>query len=256
MNIRPRAIQVIPPDPRFTHGIWATKFTGNLRGFDYSFSYYHGYEDIPVLTEVKLVQPETPPAQQMGAQQMGVDALLQLGYPPLDVVGLDLAGEWFGVGVWMEAGLFLPENRDFTITGFDSEPTLPPALFLDDRRYLKYTVGLDYTFRKLGYVNVQWMHGFFTERGRDNLHDYLFLRWERKGFQERVKLILGVVLESTRLGSKEAATGFALLPEIQLNPVDSLEIRVGSFYLGGDAPTLLGQWKDFDQGVMQVKVTF
>jgi TPR repeat protein len=40
----------------------------------------------------------------------------------------------------------------------------------------------DYTFRSGTYLNAQFMHGFFHERGKGNLNDYLIIAAERSAY--------------------------------------------------------------------------
>ena len=68
--------------------MFALKLSGTAFNLDYSLSYFRGFDDLPM--PLKL-----DPA-----------AGLVLGFPEIQALGFDFAGEWHAVGFWGEGALF------------------------------------------------------------------------------------------------------------------------------------------------------
>ncbi len=126
---------------------------------------------------------------------------------------------------------------------------------LDDKPYFKFTLGSDYTFPGGYYLNVQWMHGFFTERG-GTLNDYFFARLEKILFDDQLKIAFGGALEVDKWDNVNENYGYGFFPELIYQGIDNLEIAVGTFLVGGKSVTLLGSWKNANQVYLRVKVSF
>jgi hypothetical protein len=239
------------PARRPKNSMFAFKFAGTLAGWDYSLSYFNGYDDVPILQRSEMTQ-------------VGIDgevrqfaASMDLGFPKMQVLGADFASELFGLGVWGEGALFFPKKViTQTVVRTDVGTETETEVALDDQPYLKFTLGADYTFPGGWYLNGQWMHGFFTERGGDNLHDYFLARLERSFLDDEVEIALGGVLEVGRWSDLSQNYGYGLYPEITYRGIDNLEVMVGAFLVDGKANTLFGSWNGIDQGYLRVKVSF
>ena len=225
------------------NSMFALKLSGALGNWDYSLSYFNGFDDIPVLRRL-VVQPDTA-----GLRPRRVE----LGFPRMQVFGMDVATELSGIGLWGEAALFVPEK---TISVTQIGGTAYPSVELDDRPYVKFTVGGDYTFPGGLYLNTQWMHGFFTERGAEALHDYLFTQLKKKFFNDEVDLALGAALEVADWRAFRESYGYGLFPELIYRPADNLEMTLGFFIVDGRDGTLFGAWRETDQVYARVKVVF
>ena len=178
----------------------------NILEQDLSLSYYRGRTDMPVpvtnhTEQVKLLDDEGQPLPACDLTSLepcttgALETTVTLGYPELQVVGMNLAGEldllgWISsavqpLGYRLEAGLFFPEETRLDVTHgpFDFSaaykvapedpvylgPELP--LVLDDQPFMKWVLGLDYSFGQHVYANVQWVHGMVDELGAG---DFLF----------------------------------------------------------------------------------
>ncbi|NOY78306.1 MAG: hypothetical protein GXO76_10615 [Calditrichaeota bacterium] len=227
------------PTPRLNHSMFAFKISGNWGKWDYSLSYFNGYDDIPILSGVDI---------------KGVaNTLLDLKFPKMQVAGGDFATELFGLGLWGEGALFFPEK---VITRTVLGPFSSSTVALDSKPYFKFTLGGDYTFPRGLYFNAQWMHGFFTERGSPFLHDYLILLMEKQLFQNRIKFSLGGGLEIAEWQKVKNFYGFGLFPELTYQAIDNLQFSVGSFSTGGKPSTLFGSWKNARQIYLRAKINF
>lgn len=231
------------PSASLRNSMFAFKVRGSLGKWDLSASYFKGYDDIPVLKSMRLFSP----LQSLPAGEIA------LSFPAVQVVGMDFASEIGGAGIWGEGALVFPKKiYSRTLIGDGEEKTLQ----LDDQPYLKFTLGGDYSFSGGWYVNSQWMHGFFTERGGRELHDYFFSRIDKKLLQGNVTISLGGVLEVPEWSNLNGSYGFGMFPEISYQGIDNLTVKAGGFFVEGKTPALLGQWRKADQVYMQMKVSF
>ena len=64
------------------------------------------------------------------------------------------------------------------LSGEDIKQNAIPAVSKEP--YAKYVLGMDYTFETGLYIQAQYLHGFTTERGANELHDYLIGVIEKK----------------------------------------------------------------------------
>lgn len=181
------------------------------RNMDYSLSYFKGFDDIPIPVDI---DPST--------------RLAVMGFPEMQVRGFDFAGEFRFVGFWGELALFFPD-----------EIRIGPTVLLSDEPFFKYTFGTDYTFRNEVYLQAQFVHGFFTERGKGNLNDFLIRKVEKKFLKNERTLTLGGGLEVKDLGDIDDNCGTALIPDVSYRPLDNVELTLGWYLFGGKNGTLL-----------------
>ncbi|NOX97166.1 MAG: hypothetical protein GXO98_03715 [Nitrospirae bacterium] len=214
------------PAKTLDKGMFALKISGMAFNLDYSLSYFKGFDDIPV--------------------EFDNSDGLEMSFPAMQVVGFDFAGEFRSLGFWGEMAMFFPEEVK---SGTD--------VMLSNDSYLKHTFGVDYTFKNGIYLETQYVHGFFTERGRGNLHDYLIVSVDRKFLNDDLKLSLGGALEVKDIrGNIQDSYGTGLFPEISYRPTDNVELTLGAFLSDGKKGTLFGSWKDWDQVYFKMKVNF
>jgi hypothetical protein len=191
--------QAIPvlPETSFGNMQVAFRVAGVLAEQDVALSYYSGRTDLPQpflnYTRMKRGQICNPvdPGQ-------CVDGVLEtetyLGYPRVQVVGLNAAGQmnplgWISkkvkpLGYRLEAGLFFPQESsialqndrldfgmfvqpagEYDYSGKPYRPGDPRPMVVRSTPFAKWTAGLDYTFSEHIYANVQWVHGFADEFG-------------------------------------------------------------------------------------------
>jgi hypothetical protein len=188
----------------------AVRLAGVIKEQDVALSYYVGRTDMPhpylnVSRQVpgRICNPIDP--------TQCVDGTLQtsayLGYPRMQVVGLNMSGQmnplkWISkkiesLGYRLEVGLYLPQATSLTMLqdaldmgSFYQQPAGEYAYggsyvdkdghvvkhpnVIDSTPFLKWTLGLDYTFNEHVYANVQWVHGFVDEFGAG---DFIHKGW-------------------------------------------------------------------------------
>jgi len=163
---------------------------------DVAVSYYNGFADVPqaTTTHSTLVNnPECNPADEEECISGILHNTVGLEYVPIQVVGLNLAGEmnplgWIHhsfqpIGYRVEAALIMPERMEMTLTQDDLDFTLMPQAageydyglngakptIVPDTPFMKWAIGLDYTFGRSVYMNAQWVHGMFDEMGAESI---------------------------------------------------------------------------------------
>ncbi|MFV1979895.1 MAG: DUF1302 family protein [Rhodothermia bacterium] len=234
---------LIVPSAEIKNSMFAFKVGGVFEGWDYSLSYFNGFDDLPAVSKVVVGGNGRGPTPEY----------MELVFPRLEVLGADLATDLGGIGFWGEAGVFWQEEiitRTYDGTGYSASVTL------DDRPYVKYTVGGDYTFPGGFYVNGQLVHGFFTERGAGNLRDYLFAQVEKDILQDELQLILGGAFEVGNRSNISDSYGLGFFPAVTYKAIDNLEATLGAFFVGGGPSSLFGAWDSADQVYLRLKVYF
>lgn len=219
--------RVVEPARTFDNSMFGLKFSGAALNIDYSLSYFKGFDDIPIAVDL---EPSEGPV---------------LGFPEIQVLGFDFAGEFRSVGFWGETALFFPE-----------EIKIGSNVILSDEPYLKFTFGMDYTFNNGIYLEVQYTRGFFTEKGRDDLTDFLLLRIEKNFYNDDMTLSLSGGPGAKDLNEIKDSYGIALVPEISYRPYDNLELSMGMYLFDGEAGNFFGNLKDQDQFYFELRHSF
>ncbi len=239
-------VQVGLPPFDLSHSMQAIKAAGSLYDVDWSLSYFHGYDDVPIeqTIEVTLSSP----------QQLQIDTTVT--FPEIHVIGIDFAGEQFTMGWWLEFAIFFPEERtlEVIIPTADGMATREATILRSDP-YTKLTAGLDYTFSWGTYINVQYVHGLFAERG-GALHDYFVMGGEHDFLNGELKTTVGAMFETDGFDQVVDNYGVSLSAELTWKPYDNIDLSVGHVLLAGRGDALFAQMDDGDQTYVKAKVSF
>ena len=246
MDLRTLDDEVILPDnrPEKSAAI-GIRIQKAILDYDWSLSYVYGRDEWAIPTKVDIVEVDTLDS---------VDVHLTLEFPRQHVVGADMAGAIGDIGVWAEGAVFLPEKKIYTRVISPEETQ--EQLALDNEPHFKYVVGGDYTFRNGIYINAQYLHGFFTDRGAGNLEDYFLIAFEKKFFHEDLKVRTVFAAEVADFSDFKNRSAFFGGPEVTYYPKDNVELVAGSFLLGGDSSTQFGQFRSNDEIYLKVKYSF
>jgi len=200
------------------------RIKGNLLGYDLSISYLYGRQSIPLVDSVVV--------------DASVNVTAQLVYPREHVFGADMAGSIGGVGVWAEAGVFLPEKVTLTTDLSALAMGVKQSTVLDNAPYVKYIVGADYTFPGNVYINAQYLHGLFQEAGTANLEDYFAVNLDWKLFDDKVTIspfnFLLEVRDWTDIPNNYAILG---APSVSFRPMDNAELVIGIHWIQAASST-------------------
>jgi hypothetical protein len=246
MDLRTIDDEVILPDNRPEESAaFGTRIQKSISDYDWSLSYVYNRDEWAIPITLDIIEDDASDS---------VDVNLTLEYPKQHVVGMDMAGTIGDVGVWAEGALFIPEDRIYTVV--NSSDGTERLLALDNKPYFKYVVGGDYTFHNGIYINAQYLHGFFTDRGAGNLEDYFLIAFEKKFFHEDLKVRTVFAAEVSDFSDFENRSAFFGGPEVTYYPKDNVELVAGSFLLGGGSSTQFGQFRSNDEIYTKVKYSF
>jgi hypothetical protein len=230
------------------------KFSGMLKGFDFSVSYVWGRDGLPSSTYNAFV-----PVDMTG----GINIKSRLSYTRTHIFGFDLAGNIKDVGVWAEIGAFLPD-KEIVMTNdlsalypFSPVPVTVDSIILTKELYVKFIVGADYHFANGSYLNFQYLHGFIHESGRGNLNDYFFLNYDLKFFEDKLKFrpIGGGFIISDW---KDIKHNYALIyvPEISYMATEDTEISISSAIFKGQGTSMFSNFSENNMLMLKVKYSF
>ena len=172
---------------------FAFRVAGVLLDQDIALSYYNGRSDVP------------QPFLNVSRQELGticnpdkggdcVKGLIKtdvyMMYPRMQVAGLNMSGElnilgWISsrirpIGYRLEVGVYFPQEVSLALYNANTIATAGPGEYaygdhapangrrptvVDDTPFAKWVLGLDYTFNRYLYLNVQWVHGLPDEFG-------------------------------------------------------------------------------------------
>jgi hypothetical protein len=229
------------------------RLKGYTKGIDLSLSYVWGYDGLPV-TKLNTFTP----VDMIG----GVSISSQVSYMRTHIIGTDFSASIAGAGFWGEAALFIPDSKivmtnDLTSLYPDSPVPVTVDSTLIDKPYLKFIVGCDYNFNNGSYLNIQYLHGFFHERGKSALNDYIFMQYEIKFLRERLKIapIGGAFIVSDWTDLRESYS-VAYLPSVAFNATDDIVITVSAAVFDGNGESLFSKFNDFDMFMFNLKYSY
>lgn len=239
---------ILPKNTLQESSIFGIKVSRNILGYDFSLSYVYGRDFLPLIKKVTFTTTTV-----MGT----VDISSELIYPKMQIAGIDMAGAMGDFGIWAEAAVFYPEKIEMVTDLSALGMGMKTSVALDDKPFVRYVIGTDYTFKNSFYFNLQYVHGFFHERGSDNLADYLMTAVEWKSSDEKLKIIpIGIAAEIKDFKDIENNYALILSPEISYRPVDNAEITLGARLVDGKDTTTFGKLKDSDELYFKVKYSF
>jgi hypothetical protein len=231
------------------------KFKGFARGVNFSLSYVWGYDGLPFATKNTFIPVDT-----LG----GININSQLSYARTHIIGADLVTSIAGFGVWAEAAAFIP-GKDVIMTNdlsafypMSPVPVTHDSLVLDNTKpYIKFVVGGDYFFSDGSYLNVQYLHGFIHERARENLNDYLFLRYEKTFLNNKLKITpIGGGFIVTDWDNIKDNYALAYMPEIVYKATINSEITLATVIFDGKGDNLFSNLKDYNMFMFKMKYSF
>ncbi len=202
-------VDVRTPERDIENVQFAYRIAGNILGQDVSLSYYNGFSDFPqprrTVTDQDRSRAGCNPDDPTDCINGVLTTTTTLTYPRMHVYGFNMAGEipWLAdlseafnaIGYRIEAALIVPrearlrlENSTLDLNLItqprgeydyddDGVPGGPEALVIPSTPFAKWTVGLDYTFNRYLYLNLQWVHGLADEYGAGD--------WITEGYTSR-----------------------------------------------------------------------
>jgi hypothetical protein len=244
--------------PKFNLGESAVaggKFKGMIKGVDFSLSYIWGRDGLPFATRNTMIPVDT-----LG----GININSQLSFARTHIIGADMATSIAGIGFWAEAAVFIPEKNIVMTNDLSAffpmspVPVTQDTILLDKTKpYIKFVIGGDYNFSDGSYLNFQFLHGFIHERGNDALNDYLMLRYEKKFFNEKLKLapLSGGFIVSDW---KDIKNNYAFIyaPEIVYQATDNTQISLSAVIFDGKGQNAFATLNNYNMALFKLKHSF
>ena len=220
---------------------WALKLSRTISMYDFSVSYFDGWDNI--FTPNIVFNPVT--------QQMQLD---QLVFHHTKMIGADFAGSIHSVGVWGECGYFRTEDTE------GSDPFIKNP-------YVQFVVGADYTFGYSIKANVQYFQEYITKVNDD----------VEEESEEAIisKLGIGIPLQQAaslriekRFGAGEVHRvelfgfydikhqGMMLQPKLVLSPEDAFSLEIGMMIFDGDKESIFGRFGNNDEVYLKCTYSF
>ncbi len=230
------------------------KLKGFAAGFDYSLSYVWGRDGLPIATYNTLTPVDT-----FG----GISIHSDLSFYRTHIFGADLAGSIGGVGVWAEAAAFLPENEVVMTNDLSAfypespDPVTQDSTVLKKEVFVKFVLGADYNFSNGTYLNIQYLHGFMNERGRENLNDYFFIQLDKKFFDDKLKIapLAGGYIVSD-WGDIQNNFAIIYVPSIAYMATDNIEITLSTAIFEGKGENVFTNFAEYDMFMLKMKYSF
>ena len=226
---------------------------------DLALSYFRGFDSLP---------------QGMGNARLTgfagmerVDLGVPLGFPRLQILGATYRGHLVGtLSAWFEVAVVFPEQArllaDATqldqlvrLSLLDAVPDPVPSMTLQDGKpYVNAIAGFEVDLPGGGYLNLQYLYGFLTERNASDLHHYvlLALRWRFLGGRLSLNARAGIEIadfDPNGIGWM-AGGGLAYLHG------DAVEVELGTSWQDGQSRTTLRTYSDLSSVRLRVALKF
>lgn len=230
------------------------RFKGFAKGIDFSLSYSNVYDAFPFNTENVIT-----PFDAFG----GINVNSTLTYSRTNIFGIDLSSNLRGIGVWAEAALFMPTESIYMKTDITalfppgSAPIILDSLILDSQKpFFKTAIGFDYHFANKTYLNMQYLHGFFHERGRENMNNYLIMTYDINLLRERLTVSpLAGAVSFKEIDNFEEYS-FAYMPKIEYKASPDTKVSVSALFSDGKGENIFAKLKEYNMLMLRVKHYF
>ncbi|MFC1477924.1 DUF1302 family protein [Candidatus Margulisiibacteriota bacterium] len=230
------ALDPAEPETSMANSQYGIRLLSEGRGFDYSLSYYDGYE--------KIFTP-----------QMSGMIISGLFYNRIKVIGADFAANIFDFDVRGEAAYFMTADSD----GTDTSVRNP---------YYQYIIGAAYTFEDDLKVGINYAEEIITmiddsaERNieaanipRAGMQLSIFTAkalaflCEKEFTDDNIKVRVPLVLDLENGGCMTS-------PEVSWSPQDALNCAIGLVILDGSDSSLLGSMRNNSQFYFKLEQSF
>ncbi len=233
----------------------------SLLGVDLNFMGYYGYDHNmqPRIVNVDLQSTDGPLTDAINAHidkiadpskfnnlltlmnDLGPDHIQYLTgytdvvveYPRVWVVGADFATSldfMGGVGLWGEFSVTFHDDVkiDIDVNGVKIQDAQEK-----EGAFFKAVVGIDNSFTKWFYVNMQYIYGFVDEFGASDLNHYLMLNADFKAFNEQMLFRVSVVMQLTEPSA-------IIMPSFSFKFWPGTELLAGALLHAGEDDSTFG----------------
>ncbi len=227
------------PNQGLTGTGYALKLGASSGGWDYSVSWFDGFDDLPVIHQTTVIDSGFTAAV----------VTWQRRYHRRPAIGADFATTLNKLGLRGEAAYYLTDDPD----GSDPE--------IDDP-FGQFVLGIDYTFRDIApekdlFVLVQWIREFRID-GQDQTYESTDLNhiFQHSLFG-KIDLSLGTFAKVTAQGVYNLESeDWLVQPGLEWDIADGVQLRLATDMLGGARDTFFGGFEDNRRLQVRLKYAF
>lgn len=248
----PRGASLRIDEPPFAldSSIAAVKFGATVAGVDFSASYQYTWGMVPTLAGIPTDMAS------------GGTSPIALGFPRLQVLGSDFSTELFGVGMWGEVAVIIPDAPSAPAGNYWSLQQIPLAIAAQipggikkPATYVQYVAGIDYTFPRSIYLNVQFVRGLFFETTPD-MNDYLMTNLRFFPFRSlKIEGMYGMAVDNLKTYTKDTMGFFGSLG-VTWRGIPDVDIGLQQFMFAGGRNSIFGAFANYDQLKLFANVKF
>jgi len=263
-----------------TNGIIGAKFSGSIVGFDFSISGVSRLNDMPVADRLDMEGTLNIDMLTSSTNYVMGTKSYNMHYYRETILGFDIAKDLDFILAWLEASIVFPpdikskaitSNTVFVYTGgpvITNFQTVTNEETLLKDPYVKLVLGFDKNFDGGWYINMQYIHGFYMERGYEDerLQDYLMGAIEKSFFDDKFKIRLTGTLNINNLSEAFKANDFfnytaehySIMGGLEFTyiPLPGIETTLGIMGIDGKENTTLGSFLDYDVVYLSLKGSF
>lgn len=272
-------VKVKEPDDAVTNSQVGARLGFSLLGVDLNFYYYYGFDHNmqPRTVNVNAVSTNKDVSSAVDAnihlvagnemqrqslmdlmESFGYDGISTLTaytdvtveYPRIHMAGFDFATSLDalgGLGLWGELAFYVHDDVRIDL---DINGTAMAENQVDDGYFVKAVVGMDNSFTKWLYVNMQYIYGFVDEFGANDLEHYLMVNADFKALNEQMLFRLSLVW----CISDPSAM---LVPNLSFKLWPNTELAVGALlHFGSDDSTFGNRTTGPNYIFMQARYSF
>ncbi len=253
---------IVLPEFKAKNFIYGTRLRYKGEIFDLSISYFHGYSGVPVVKDIRI--------ETQGFALKSITPVLS--FSSQDIVGTDFAMSLFDIGIFGEAAFVFTDGitPKYFINGNLIEDKdkktfgIPQAVIsVENEPFIKFALGLDYTFKGGYYLNIQYVRGFFNEVSRSALNNYLFAYMRKEFFDSSLHIqpSIGFEFDTDRdevFGNKALRDEMAYILSLETTyiPFNTGKITLGGAMVRGDNGSNLKMFEKLDQVYLRFRLDF
>lgn len=222
--VNPKTILTEAQEPahKLENSEYALKLGAILPGFDFSFCYFEGFFDLPVMFREGIIPPDT--------------IIILPEYKRFRAGGFDFAATLKGLGIRGELAYvdtaYYPTTDLLDTDGIVGKPNL------------SFVLGADYTFLEDLYLNFQWIgryiFNYVQEIEEGEIENRFVFSCYKTFLNEELKIgFSGMVYN---LDDQD----YMLHPYLEYSITDGVFFEIGSYLLGGEEKSMLGQFDKND----------
>jgi len=222
--VNPKIIltQTQEPEHKLGNSEYALKLGAILPGFDFSFCYFEGFFDIPVMFRQGIIPPDT--------------IIISPEYKRFRAGGFDFAATLKGLSIRSELA--------YVDTAYYVTTELQDTDGIVGKPNLSFALGADFTFSEDLYLNFQWIgryiFDYVPEIEEDEMENRFVLSCYKTFLNEELKFGLSGMVYN--LNDQD----YMLHPYLEYSLTDGVFFEIGSYLFEGEEKSMLGQFDKND----------